>query len=67
MAEEELTAAIKCFKGKSLAGGPVRKGCRAWDTHGLTIGFNRGRHLQVLMVRLSSPSFYTLKTNFKIG
>jgi len=59
--EEELTAAIKCFKGKSLADGALRKGRRAWDTYGLTIGLNKARYLQVLTVRLFSSSFFHLE------
>ena len=68
MVEEELSSATKCFKGKSLAGGAVLKdGRRAWNAHGLTIGLNKARHLQVLTVRISSPSFLPLNTNLKIG
>lgn len=64
--EEELTAAAECFKGKSLARGPVRNGHRLWDTHGLTIELRRARHLQVLGVRLvflffTSSLLYTNK------
>jgi len=49
--EEELPVAAECFKGKSLARGPVRSDRRLWDAHGLTIELHRGRHLQVLEVR----------------